>query len=254
MILKELENLEGAHKLKFLIENKAAILKAKKGMIKTADPISSTPNHFKSTATKSMLEEGLYKIVANSCGFFDSHQDVSLRGSFDKTVREKGNALPIIINHDHSPQAIFAKNKGVEIEEIQIKSLGYDMEGTTQCVTAKIDPKYNEKMSELYEGGEIKQHSIGLRYVQIELAINDSSDNEAFAAWNKYIGQVINRSEAEANGYFFAVKEQQLFEISAVLFGSNQYTPTLSLNTQEPQKSIALRDGEPKKLNFSFKF
>lgn len=247
MILKELENLEGSHKIEFLLENKNAILKAKKGMLKTADPIAANSYHV-DTTTKAESSE-YYKIVANSCGFFDSHQDVSLRGSFNKTVSEKGSKLPIIINHNHNPEAIFASNKGVMVEEIDIRQLGYDMAGKTECVVAKIDPIYSRKMAELYKGGEIKEHSIGLRYIQIELAVNDDSDNEAFAAWNKYIPQVINRQAAEENGYFFAVKEQQLFEISAVLFGSNSYTPTLSLGS-EPQKALT----ELKPIDWKQKF
>lgn len=250
MILKELENLEGSAKIDFVIENKAAILKAKKGMIKTADPIAA--NYSIPTTTKAQSSE-YYKIVANSCGFFDSHQDVSLRGSFNKTVQEKGNKLPIIINHNHNPESIFASNKGVSIEEIDIRQLGYDMVGKTECVVANIDPIYDRKMAELYKGGEIKEHSIGLRYIQIELAVNDDKDNEGFSNWNKYIGQVINREAAEENGYFFAVKEQQLFEISAVLFGSNQYTPTLSLQA-EPQKALELKPIDWKQHFKNFKF
>lgn len=235
MILKELENLEGQDLLNYIKENKKAILKAKKSMLKVADSIQAQPTPLKIKAHKAEMQSGVYEIVGNSVGFFDSHGDVSLRGSFDKTVREKGNSLPILINHNHSPESIFAANKGVDIQEISISQLGYDKAGSTQCVCAKIEPKYSRKMAELYTGGEIKQHSIGLRYVQIELAMNDQEDNEAYSNWTKYIGEVINREEAEKAGYFFAVKEQQLFEISAVLFGSNQYTPTLQQS--EPQKS-----------------
>ena len=104
MILKELENLEGSYKIEFLLENKNAILKAKKGMLKTADPIAA--NYSAPSAIKAESSE-YYKIVANSCGFFDSHQDVSLRGSFNKTVSEKGNKLPIIINHNHNMRHFF---------------------------------------------------------------------------------------------------------------------------------------------------
>lgn len=252
MILKELSELDQDKRLSFILENKAEILKAKKSIIKTTDCISSTPKPIKDkTATKAdgNGQSGVYEIVGNSVGFYDSHQDVSMRGSFDKTVNESGQKVPILENHNHAPRAIFARNMGVELKEVPIKNLGYDSLGTTQVLCAKIAPVYDAKMAELYANGEIKQHSIGLKYVKIELAINDNSDNEGFANWNKYINQVINRDEVEKNGYFFAVLEQQLFEISAVIFGSNQYTPTLSLQ-EEPQKALK----ELKPIDWKAKF
>lgn len=236
MILKELTNIEDKSKrLAFIKANKAAILKAKKSMIKTASPVEATPTLVKGeTATKNdgTSEANVFEIVGNSIGFLDSHDDVSIAGSFNKTVKESGQKAPILINHKHEPSAIFAKNLGVAIQQKSIRSLGYDAEGTTEALTAKIAPIYDAKMSELYANGEIKQHSIGLQYVKLELAVNDESDNEGFANWTKYINQVINRDKAEKQGYFFAVIEQKLIEISAVLFGSNPYTPTLDENKE----------------------
>lgn len=252
MILKDLLELDESKQLGFIQDNKEAILKAKKGQLKEADSIVCLPKIIKSEAIKE-LASGQYEIVGNSVGFMDSHNDVSIRGSFDKTVRERGSLIPILVNHNHSPKSIFAKNLGVSVKDIVIKDLGFDAIGTTQALTAIIEPKYDREMAMLYADGEIKQHSIGLKYVNLQFAVNDKDDAEGFANWNKYISQVINRQVAEDKGYFFPVLEQQIFEISAVVFGSNIYTPTISLAT-EPQKSIALRFGEPKKLNFSLKF
>ena len=236
MILKELANIEDkAAKLKFIKANKAAILKAKKSMFKTSCTIEVAPKLVKDETASKMdgtNETGVFEIVGNSIGFLDSHNDVSIAGSFNKTVNESGQKAPILINHKRTPDAIFAKNMGVSIAQKSIRSLGYDADGTTEALTAKIAPIYDAKMNELYSNGEIKQHSIGLQYVKLDLAINDESDNEGFANWQKYIDQVINREKAEQQGYFFAVIEQKLIEISAVLFGSNPYTPTLDENKE----------------------
>ena len=75
----------------------------------------------------------------------------------------------------------------------------------------------------------MNQHSIGLQYVKIELAINDKDEKEEFKAWEKYFPLAINKSKAESQGYFWAVKEYKLLENSAVLFGSNELTPTLEV-------------------------
>lgn len=249
MILKELANIENkTEKLNFIKANKKAILKAKKAMIKTAAPVNASPKMLKNETASKMDgsgESGVFEIVGNSIGFLDSHDDVSISGSFDKTVNESGQKAPILINHRHEPSAIFGKNLGVTIKQVAIRSLGFDADGTTEALTAKIAPIYDDKMKALYENGEIKQHSIGLQYVKIELAINDENDNEGFANWSKYIGKVINREKAENQGYFFAVIEQKLIEISAVLFGSNPFTPTLEENKKIEPSNKDTQKTEP---------
>ncbi len=236
MILKELNLIEGKkERLSFILANKKAILKEKKSTIKSCPPIEFAP--VKVTAKASGTSD-TFEIIGNSIGFMDSHDDVSITGSFNKTVQESGQNVPILINHNHSPSGIFAKNLGVSIKNVSISELGFEALGNTEVLAAKIEPIYDPKMKELYANGEIKQHSVGIRYVKIELAINDATDSEGFANWNKYIPQVINREKADKNGYFFAVVEQQLLEISAVLWGSNPYTPTLqdkSLNDMKAE-------------------
>jgi hypothetical protein len=238
VILKELANIEDSQKAKaFVIANHDEIIKAKKRELKWSDPLAFTARP-SDTATKVASDGKTFDIVGNSAGFMDSHMDVSMSGSYDKTVSESAKYAPILENHIHSPKGIIGRNKGVEVRHVSIKDLGYNKEGTTEAVVFKIDPCYDEKMRTLYANGEIKQHSIGLQYVKIEMCVNDDSDNKGFANWNKYIGQVINREKAEDAGYFFAVLEQKIFEVSAVLFGSNGYTPTLgklySLENEPP--------------------
>ncbi len=79
---------------------------------------------------------------------------------------------------------------------------------------------------------KINQHSIGLKYIKIALAINDEDYKEEFEVWNKYFENVINKDKAEVNGFFWAVQEIKLIENSAVLFGSNEVTPTLDNNVK----------------------
>lgn len=251
MILKELSQIESkAERLDFVKANKAKLIKAKKSIIKRAEPVYVSPTPVKNQTAAKMdgsNSSGVFEIIGNSIGFYDHHEDVSMKGSFSKTVKEGGQFAPIIINHNHSPDSIFAKNLGVEIKEIPIRSLGFDKEGTTEVLAAKIAPIYNSQMKQLYENGEIKQHSVGIKYQKIELAINDPSDDAGYANWKKYIDQVINREEVEESKYFFAVLEQQLFEISAVLFGSNAYTPTLDqnkslLNTEPDTSTLPIKE------------
>jgi hypothetical protein len=62
--------------------------------------------------------------------------------------------------------------------------------------------------------------------------------------WDKYIGKVANVEQAEEEGYFWAVTEAKIVEGSAVLFGSNRVTPTLSNNkTQDEPEEKGLDYG-----------
>lgn len=250
MILKDLQNIEDTDKrLSFLLENKDEILKAKRREIKWADPVVFHAKPI--TTTKAKNTECTFEIVGNSTGFMDSHMDVSIRGSYDKTVKESAKYAPFLENHNHSPRGIIGKNMGVEVRDIAIKQLGYDRDGMAQGIIFKVDPCYDEKMKMLYENGEIKQHSIGLQYVKIELCVNDDKEDEAFTNWKRYIDQVINREEADEAGFFFAVLEQKIFEVSAVLFGSNKYTPPLNKISLEDEPP-STQDIEPNVIIQSF--
>ena len=74
---------------------------------------------------------------------------------------------------------------------------------------------------------KVKQHSIGLRYVKILLCINDEKDAEHYKNWVTYSGFVINQEKIIKNGFFWAVTEIQLYEVSAVLWGANEVSPTI---------------------------
>ena len=238
MVLKELYNIQDtAKRLEFIKANKAEIIKAKRGIMKRADSVIAAAQPFKAEQANKAepMEDGQFRIIGNSIGFMDSHMDVSMPGSFTKSVNERGNRIPILINHDYSPKSIFAANKGVAVEMVNIRQLGYNADGMTEAVVARIEPKYDAQMAALYEDGQIKEHSVGIRYVKLELAMNDDTENREFENWQKYIGQVINREMAEEAGFFFAVTEQRLEEISAVVFGSNPYTPTLNDKDQHYQ-------------------
>lgn len=240
MILKQLSEKSKSEAKAFAIANKDAILKAKRAQLKTSAPLLMPVQRVKpNEADKAAQEsETNYEIVGNAIGFMDSHFDVSMPGSFTKTVNENGANIPLLVDHNHSPEAIYAKNNGVYIKELQIRSCGYEKEGMTTALCAKIAPIYNDKMSLLYEAGEIRQHSVGIRYIKLDMATNDPEDTKGYEVWQKTIDSVINKEMAEEYGFYFPIYEQKLFEISAVLFGSNPYTPTLNNLTlsNEPRK------------------
>ena len=257
MILKELSKIANkTDRLVFLAnaQNKKEILEAKKAMPKETDGIELKYIFpLESSKSKSPIElaKGEVLIIGNAVGFMDSHDDVSMKGSWNKTVKERGNRVPIIKDHDYKVDSMFAKNLGALVLDIPILELGYDKFGNTEVLAAKIKP--NKEMYEKYSNGIITQHSVGLQYVKLEMAVNNEQDEEGYKNWKAYIDSVINRELAEERGYFFPIQEQKLIEISAVVFGSNAYTPAYtenkSLVTTEPSKDTQ-KENEPKQNNF----
>lgn len=253
MILKTLADIETKkERLNFLKQNKREILKAKKAMIKTTDSIALKYVATNLPTTKAAIElgDGEVMIVGNSVGFMDSHLDVSLSGSWTKTVQEKGSSVPILKDHVYTVDSMFAENLGAFVTELNITDLGYNKIGTTEVLAAKIRPE--KEMYEKYTKGIIKQHSVGLQYVKLALAVNDEEDEEGYKEWVKNIDKVINREMAEEYGYFYPIYEQKLIEISAVVFGSNGYTPAFTDKTEQiTQENEAVEDTSQDKESIS---
>ena len=86
-----------------------------------------------------------------------------------------------------------------------------------------------------YANGYVNQHSVGMQYVKIQLAINDP-DYPEFEIWKKYIGEVANIEKANEDGFFYVVLEAKVLEGSAVPLGSNHVTPTVSVETVKQVK------------------
>jgi hypothetical protein len=93
--------------------------------------------------------------------------------------------------------------------------------------------EYNKQIFTMYKMNEINQHSVGMIYVNILLCVNDRNEKDEYKNWNKYFPMVINSEKALEQGYFFAVTEAKLKEVSCVIAGSNELTPTI-----EPLKNI----------------
>ncbi|KGT09539.1 hypothetical protein NV63_06850 [Elizabethkingia anophelis] len=47
--------------------------------------------------------------------------------------------------------------------------------------------------------------------------------------WDKYYPSIVNKDDVDERGYFWAVLEQKIIEVSAVPRGSNPATPTISV-------------------------
>lgn len=235
----------------WLIENKSALIAQKKSAIKYADAISylaplvndkdeacKSADEIPATATKIKVRS-----IINTTKLMDSHSDVHIDQLWNKSIKEtKDNYL--VNQHNFTFEGIISDEVKVFCKQMTWKELGFDFEGNTQALIydSVISKEDCPLMFEKYRQGKVKQHSVGMRYVKIEMCINDERYDKEKAAWDKYITVVANKEDAELQGYFWAVTEAKNIEGSAVVKGSNFATPTQSVAAA---KSTALDTIEP---------
>ena len=176
----------------------------------------------------------------------DSHKDVHLPGLWTKSIKEN-KMIMHLQEHKMEFDKIIADGSDLKVyvKNYSWKELGYKFEGTTQALIfeSTIKADRNIFMFKEYKNSRVKNHSVGMRYVKLILAINDDSQGAEFEAWEKYYPEITNKEAADESGYFWAVKEAKVIEGSAVPMGSNFATPTLEV--KEPLKSTP--ESEPPK-------
>jgi hypothetical protein len=224
---------------KYLIENNDLLIAEKKATIKYTDAFCFAAEKTGiATISKAMpQDDDEYKyiqLVANSTNYMDSHDDVHISGLWTKTLKENKN-LMFLNSHKMDFENLICKKDNIKAytKRLNWQELGYEDFGETEALIGEMKIRKNSRnmpIIEMYEDGTIDNHSVGMQYVKIATAINDPNAPQQFEVWNKYFNQIANKQKAIDKGFFFAVTEAKLIEISAVLVGSNDRTPTLNTN------------------------
>jgi len=233
--------------LRKLVSEKSEIIRLKKAATKFTDAL--TINELPQGTTKALqtnnednLEAGVIKrtIVGNTYYWMDSHGDVHLENVFAKSISENAKLIPHLHDHKFSLEAKVGKPTLIQEKDVAWQDLGVNEFGMTQALfmDTEIKRELNPTIYSQYLDKEIQQHSVGMLYVQIDLAINDPEFKEEYALWQSVIGKLGNKEAAEAKGFFWAIKEAKLIEVSAVIRGSNVLTPTV------PNAEKTLQDKE----------
>ena len=236
--------------IEYLVANKSELIDLGKSEIKK---FVDTPCHLvsdsglvsKALSSSQDTDEVIYRtIVGNTYNWMDSHDDVHLNGVFGQSIKDKQGR--IYHRHDHVNQLTAKVGKFSRVYEqvVNWTDVGVNKAGQTMALLgdSAIKKAYNQLIFDSYKDGEIDQHSVGMQYVKISLAVNDKENKEEFETWNKYIGLIGNQEKALDKGYFWAVKEAKLIEISCVTDGSNELTgmynpPIGSVNIDPPASS-----------------
>ncbi len=262
--VKEFPNKQFATKedlFKALRENKETLIAQKKMETKQADAVvfQTVPETEKGEVIKAgslnsdEVKSITAKLVINTTNILDSHSDVHLKGIWNKSVKEQKN-LYLLQEHRMKFDHIITDNVKASVELMTWKDLGTNYKGNTEALVfyAVID-KRNDYMFKQYAKGYVKNHSVGMRYVKMELAINSENkyDAEEKEVWDKYINEIINKEVAEAQGYFFAVIEAKIIEGSAVPIGSNTITPTLEVKNEPSKDTQTIEADKLKSLQTS---
>lgn len=256
----EFPNKEFATKqdlFKALVENKKELISIKKSATKNADAVSFgyLDTNVKIDTNKSIdeniadLSQLNVKVVINTTNFLDSHGDVHVSGIWNKSVKDNAYFLHLQEHERDFDKVITDTAKGY-VKTMSWAKLGLSYSGNTEALIfeSTIDKKRNEFMLNQYANGWVKNHSVGMRYVQLELAINSEADydKEYKALWDEIYPSIANKETADERGYFWVVKEAKIVEGSAVVMGSNSATPTLETKEEvEPSKDTL--DNEPSK-------
>ena len=232
--------MERTTKINQIRRDKGEILALKKGAIKYSDATILGAVAKSDEVSKKMFErnlpldteESVYRtLIANTYNFMDSHDDVHLNNVFKKTLEE---TKKIFLLHDHKFEVTAQVGNIMKAYEQDGRFLyfGYNSPLDTQALLldVEIERKKNELVYSGYKNDEINQHSVGMYYVKIDLAMDDQADPAAYALYKRLIGNIGNAAEVEKQGYFFAVAEAKLREVSSVLAGSNPLTGVFDNN------------------------
>jgi len=224
---------------KALIDNKKELVSIKKSATKNADAVSFgyLDTSIKIDTNKEDVQSQMQnpeslnvKVVINTTNFLDSHGDVHINGIWNKSVKDNVSFLHLQEHEREFDKVITDSAKGY-VQSMAWKKLGLPYEGKTEALIfeSTIDKKRNEFMLNQYANGWVKNHSVGMRYVSLELAINTEAeyDKEYKALWDEFYPVIANKETADERGYFWVVKEAKIIEGSAVVMGSNSATPTL---------------------------
>jgi hypothetical protein len=243
-----------------LKDNEQTIIDLKKNRVyKSIDKgqgIYNVPNILmKTNALKSIeTESGFIYPIINSTHWFDSHEDVHLKGCYKNTVERQQGKVYYVDTHQKGLAPIITKRKHIEmfISEVEWKLLNKNIEGTTECLAFKIaEDNVKADYLELIKEDSDLQNSLSMRYVDIAMAVNstDSAFKENKEMYDEIIGTIANKEDVSKNGIFFAVKELAIMgegSLCPVIGGSNSATSVITVSG-EAQKTTTESQEEVKK-------
>ena len=219
---------------KALIDNKQSIIKAKK-----TNKIKSVPVNFHMRNETNVKKEDdailkygdtIYPVI-NTTDYMDMHDDVHVKGLWNNIDKANGTTK-LVVDHQLSIDMIIAWEENVKVytKIIDWTKLGKPFAGKTEALIFEtvLTEEAHEKSFLAYKNKRNVQHSVRMKYIDIELAINDDELKNEHKTWLTYIDDIANKEYCIEMGYFWAIKSAEIVdEGSMVLRGSNDQTPVM---------------------------
>jgi hypothetical protein len=219
-----------------LRENVDAIIAVKKADVQKSYEKGSPILSFLPRATDGafkgmhMKDDHFYPII-NTTRYYDGHGDVHFDGLWNKSLKEQDGKIFYVVDHEMKVGSVIAWPEDVKsmVKSVPWSLVGKPYEGNTEALIYEI-PKakiVHPVAADVIKDRRPVQNSVRMMYVKIELGMNsDAKEDVRYKDYyDKRIGEIANREEAEAEGYFFGIEEAKIVkEGSMVLFGSNDAT------------------------------
>jgi len=204
----------------------------------------------------------LVKTVINTTNIIDSHRDLHLSKIWNKTVMDNPYSYHLK-QHEAKFESVISNKAKNYNEPFNFSQLGLDIDFSTIANINEFTLQRSKMpfMFDAYANGDVKEHSIGMMYVNMDIAYYDEESEKQMAFFDEMKKQAVNPELADEYGYFWVVYEAKKREGSAVVFGSNSVTPTLFVKNYEPSKNTrkeieAVNDTSKEFINeiINFKF
>lgn len=178
------------------------------------------------------------KAVINTTNVIDSHMDLHLIDIWNKTVKDNPYSHHLK-QHERVFESVLSSKARSYNERMNFKDIGVnaDMEMIANINHFVLSKSEHPFMFNKYINGEVTQHSIGMMYVDYDIAWYDEDSKKEMDFFNEMKALAINPEVADEAGYLWVHREAKKREGSAVVFGSNPITPTLYVKNYEPQSS-----------------
>lgn len=251
ILCKEMPSVQFATQkemFKALVDHKVQLIALKKSAVKFTDEFnfhtiadvneSGEVTKANNPVMTADLTEIKVKVVMNTTNLLDSHGDVHIKDIWKRSL-SRGDRKIHLQEHKQQFDKVISDDALAYTQTLRWKTLGYEYEGSTQALIfeSMVTMKRNKFMFEQYANGWVKNHSVGMQYLDMNMCLNSEENwaKDYKENWEKYYPMVANKEDADQKGYFWAITEAKLVEGSAVLFGSNYATPTLDNNMKSEQ-------------------
>lgn len=246
--IKKLSKRDKVATLKYIEDNYEDVLKEKMEVFKTNTSLTNLIANIDKEKIASLVEDKFdinsitlkdgellnYSII-NTYLLLDNHEDVHAKNLFSEYL----DGLFLQSDHEFKVKSrVGDVVKAIELD-VSWSDLGIEKDGDTQVLVfiSIVKESYNKNIYQDYKDNRANQHSVGMWYKDLKLAVNNPLNKERYSLWKEYIDLIGNKAEAEDRGYFYVILKAGLREGSYVLLGSNSLTPSIKSYTKKDLES-----------------